>query len=292
MGLFESIRTLTWCQLLASLLFALLSVWHFHDENNLIACLYLVGALLVALFILPRQLINKLIHLRITLVFFTLYTLLALLLLLQQHHLQSQTYLSLHLLYPFLAFALLPFRIGLGYVAVFAISTNLLLMLQLDGAFRAAFLSAFWLVVLLSSLYSLTHYLRQQTIQERLNRDPCTQLLNRQQLLLDLHKELERAQREQTYLGLVCLCQPDDQTFDLTGSHELTTKFAPFEGLYLADAFQICALIPLATTHQLDDRIQQLKTELPHLKICGHRCKPELSPEENLQSTCSVEAVS
>lgn len=290
MGLFESIRTLTWCQLLASSVFLLLASWHFHDESYLTASLYLAGALLVALFILPRQLLAKHIHLRVTLVIFIFYTLLSLLLLLQPEHLRSQIYLSLHLLYPFLAFALLPFRVGLGFVVAYAASANLLLMLQLEGAFRAAFLSAFWLVILLTSIYSFTHYLRQQKIQLQLNRDPQTQLLNRQQLLTDLHKELERAQREQTLLGLICLCQPKGEIFDLNSSHQVAAEFAAFEGLYLAKEHQICALLPLNSTEQLNNRITQLQTTFPHLKICGHRCLEERSTEENLKCLCNLEA--
>lgn len=254
------------------------------------ASLYLAGALLVALFILPHQLINKHTHLRISVFVFTLYTLLSLLLLLESQHLQSQIYLSLHLLYPFLAFALLPFRIGLGFVVIFAASANLLLMLQLEGAFRAAFLTAFWLVILLTSIYSFTHHLRQQKIQDQLNRDPRTQLLNYQQLLADLHKELERAQREQTFLGLICLCQPQGVFFDLSSSNQLAVEFSIFEGLYLAEEHQIFALIPLASTEQLNTRIKQLQTALPHLTIRGHRCMQELSAEENLRSTCAAEA--
>jgi hypothetical protein len=288
MGLFESIRTLTWCQLLASSIFLLLSAWHFHDGSHLTAGLYLAGALLVALFILPRQLITKHTHLQISVIVFTVYTLLSLALLLNSQHLQSQIYLSLHLLYPFLAFALLPFRVGLGFVVAFAASANLLLMLQLEGAFRAAFLSSFWLVILLTSIYSFTHYLRQQKIQDQLNRDPRTQLLNRQQLLTDLHKELERAQREQTFLGLICLCLPQGELFELGSSNQLADEFSAFEGLYLAEEHQICALTPLASAEQLNTRVKQLQTALPHLKICGQLCIQELSAEENLHASCTA----
>ncbi|WP_072326635.1 hypothetical protein [Marinospirillum alkaliphilum] len=274
---------------MACSLFVLLAGWHFHIGWYLAACLYLAGALSLANLLLPRTLFtgksfsSKSINNNHQQAFasgaLALYTLLALLLLVQDLHLDSLTHLSIHLVFPFLAFALLPFRAALFYILIFAVTANLLLMLQLEGTLRAAYLIGFWITVLLSSLYSFTHQLRQQRLQEQLNRDPDTRLYNPEQLLKDLHKELERAQREATGLGLILLQQQNDKQFDLPTAQTVSRCLSSYEGLYSISENRLCALIPLGSAEQLQDRTETLRQNLPDLLIDQHLCSASDNPE-------------
>lgn len=276
MGPFESMRTLTWCQLLACGLFLLLSGWHYSIGYNLMACLYLSGGLVTATFLIPGNKLAKNHHLILSSFLFSIYTLCSLALLLQPQYLNSLTHLSIHLIYPLLAFALLPFRVGLLFVLVFALFTNLVLMLQLEGTLRAAFLIGFWLVILLTTLYSFTHQSWQQKLQDQLNRDPVTQLFNRQQLFADIHKELERAQRENTLLGLISFNLQPPARFDLQTTTELSQLFAPFEELYSAGERQVCALLPLSHADKLAQRVQVIQQQRAQFDISAHLCKNDV----------------
>jgi hypothetical protein len=180
-------------------------------------------------------------------------------------------------------------------VLVFAVSANLLLMLQLEGTLRAAYLIGFWVTVLLSSLYSFAHQLRQQKLQQQLNRDPETRLLNRNQLFKDLHKELERAQREDTQLGLLIMQRLDQGAFDASTAQAITGLLASFEKLYTASSHQLCVLLPMGSAEQLPERCNRLQEQLPQLQLRGHHCpltataeallqqisQPDLSPDQD-----------
>lgn len=290
MGLFESIRTLTWCQLLACSLFTLLAGWHFFQGDYLPALMYFSGSLITALMFFTEQNSTNKNFKILSRVFFSAYTLISLLLLLLTNQQNSLLHLSAQLAYPLLAFSLLSFRTALFYVLIFSVIANLLLMLQLEGTFRAAYLVTFWLVILLSSLHSFAHYIRQEKLQKQLNRDQNTQFLNKRQLLVDLHKEQERAQRETTYLGVVYL--ENDQDFDKRTAAETAKHFAAYESLYSVATDQLVALIPLASPKDLKVREKQLLKQLPELKISLQLSSPEKPPINYLPaSTNKLEAV-
>lgn len=287
MGLIESIRMLTWCQFLACNVFLLLFGWHSIQADYLAASVYLSGSLVTALLLLSEQSWSKTYYLILRRSIFSVYTLLSLLLLLFAHLQTSQLHLSVHLVYPLLAFSLLPFRIALFFVLVFSVLANLLLMLQLDGAFRAAYITTFWLVTLLTSLHSFTQHLRQEKLQKQLNRDARTQLFNLQQLKLDLPKEQARAEREATDLGVIYLI--DDKSFDQNNATKIASHFAPYEGLYLVASNQIIALIPLAEAADLKLREALLLKQLPTLNISAQVSSLEEPTLGHLES-CSKQA--
>ncbi len=160
-------------------------------------------------------------------------------------------------------------------------------MLQLDGAFRAAYITTFWLVTLLTSLHSFTQHLRQEKLQKQLNRDARTQLFNLQQLKLDLPKEQARAEREATDLGVIYLI--DDKSFDQNNATKIASHFAPYEGLYLVASNQIIALIPLAEAADLKLREALLLKQLPTLNISAQVSSLEEPTLGHLES-CSKQA--
>lgn len=265
MGLLESIRSLVWCQFLACGFFLLLFGWHIFQGDDLTALMYFSGSLVITLALLigqnssqnNLQLLSRLV--------FASYTLVCLLLLLVTPHKNSYLHLSLYLAYPLLAFYLLPFRAALLFVIGFSISANLLLMLQLEGTFRAVYIITFWLVTLLTSLNRFAYFSRQEALQKQLSRDPKTQLMNQQQLFIDLQKEQERAQREATFLGVVFITSLDN--FDSDNTKELGCIFAPYEGVYSVAANKLIALMPLAAPKDLQARKNKLSKQLPHLML-------------------------
>lgn len=265
MGLLDSIRSLVWCQLSACSFFVLLFGWHIFQGDDLTALMYLSGSLVIFLALLIGQNSSQNNLQLLSRFVFASYTLVSLLLLLLTPHKNSYLHLSLNLAYPLLAFYLLPFREALLFVIAFSISANLLLMLQLEGTFRAVYIITFWLVTLLTSLNRFAYFTRQETLQKQLSRDPKTQLMNQQQLFIDLQKEQERAQREATFLGVVFISNTDN--FDLDNIKELGCAFAPYESVYSVAANKLVALVPLAAPKDLQTRKNKLSKQLPHLML-------------------------
>ncbi|MDR9468430.1 hypothetical protein [Marinospirillum sp.] len=278
MGLLESIRTLTWCQLLAGSFFALFSAWYFYTGDQLLALVYLSGCLVLLVHLLPDPLLSSDKRQTLTLLAFFLYTLVTLVLLITPEHYLSLTQLSLHLAFPYLAFSLLPFRPALLLVLGFALLANLLAMLHLEGSLRVTFLAALWLVTLMTSVYSFTHQLRQQNLKNRLNRDLHSGLFNRRQLHDDLVKEQQRAQREGTALGLLQLEQEAGQPWTTKQLTELSQCFAPFERIYSLSTQALIVLLPLGDKSQLQVRQEQVGTELPWARIHACNCAPDAQP--------------
>lgn len=273
MGLFESIRTLKWCQLLAGSLFALLFGWHAFQGDHLTALVYLCGLLVTGLLLITEKNLSKSSHSLLSRSLFIAYTFISLLLILFTEEQNTYLNLSLHLIYPLLAFSLLHFKTALIFVLLFSVSANLLLMLQLEGTFRAAYLTTFWLVTLLTSLHSFAHFTRQTALHKRLNRDPSTELLNKSQFLVDLPKEQERAEREATFLAVICLT--DEKDFDLRTANEIADHFASYETLYSVTSQQLIALVPLANPKELKLREQKLKMQLPKLQVRSQLTKSD-----------------
>lgn len=265
MGLLVSIRSLVWCQFLACSFFVLLFGWHIFQGNDLTALMYLGGTMVIILSLLIGQNSTKNNLQLLSYFIFSGYTLISLLLLLIAPQKNIYLHLSLYLAYPLLAFYSLSFKPALFFVIGFSILANLLLMLQLEGTLRAAYIITFWLVTLLTSLNRFAHFTRQETLQKKLNRDPKTQLLNHQQFLLDLQKEQERAQREATFLGVLSLTSKNN--FDFDSVKELTSNFAAYEEIYSLSAFKLVVLIPLANPKDFKLREKKLAKQLPHLTI-------------------------
>lgn len=267
MGLVESIRTLTWCQVLASSLFVLSSAWYFYSGEQLLALVYLAGGLVLLVHRLPTSLLAELQRKTLTFFAFCVYTLASLVLLITPEHYLSLNHLSLHLVFPYLAFILLPFRTALMLVLGFALLANLLAMLHLDGSLRVTFLAALWLVTLMTSIYSFTHQLRQQKLQNLLSRDLNSGFFNRKQLYSDLSKEQQRALREGTALGILKLQPKPGQSWSKKHLSELSQYFAPFERIYNFSGQVLIVLLPLGEESQLQDRQQQLENDLPDVQI-------------------------
>ncbi len=282
MGLIESIRMLTWCQFLACNVFLLLFGWHITQGDYLTALLYLSGSFITILLLFNEQSQSKKYQTILRRGAFTVYTFLSLLLLLTTQLQTSYLLLSLHLAYPLLAFSLLPFRTALFFIIIFSVLANFLLMLQLEGVFRAAYVITFWLAILITSLQSFAQYSRQEKLQKQLNRDPKTQLLNRHQLMLDLHKEQERSQREATHLGIIYLT--NEKKFDQHSAKEIVQLFLLYEGLYSITAHQLIALIPLASPSELKVREKALIQQLPYLNLHSQISTPKISLVDHLQA--------
>jgi len=270
MGLTESIRTLTGCHLLAGCLFALSAGWYLYSADYLLGWVYLSGCLALLVHQLPARFLSTSRRETLTLLAFYTYTLVMLLLLITPEHYLSLNHLSLHLVFPYLAFSLLTFRRALILVMSFALLANLLAMLHLDGELRGIFISALWLVTLMTSIYSFTHQIRQQNLQNRLNRDPTTGFFNLTQLHKDLTQEQQRALREGTQLSLLRLEPKSGLAWSQKQLDELCRCFAPFERLYKHSNQTLVALLPLAAEEQLTPRLQQLRSHLldVHIQPC------------------------
>jgi len=284
MGLVESIRTLTWCQLLAGSFFALSSAWYFYSGEQLLALVYLSGGLVLLIHRLPTSLLAELQRKTLTFLAFCLYSLVSLALLITPEHYLSLNHLSLHLVFPYLAFSLLPFRSALMLVLGFALLANLLAMLHLDGSLRVTFLAALWLVTLMTSIYSFTHQLRQQNLQGLLSRDLNSGFFNRKQLYSDLTKEQQRALREGTALGILKLQPKSGQSWTKKHLGELSQSFAPFERIYSFSAQVLIVLLPLGKESQLYARQQQLEKDLPEVQIESTPCATEVQPANLLDA--------
>ena len=265
MGLFESIRTLTWCQLLACGLFALLFSWYSFQGDFIIALVYFSGFLVMGLLLLSDQNWPKKSYLIFSQVVFMVYTLASLLLILLAESPIYSLHLSLFLAYPLLALSLLSFRVALFFILFFSVAVNFLLMLQLDGVFRAAYLTVFWSITLLTLLHYFSHIAYAEGLKKQLNRDVKTQLLNKNQLVINLYKEQKRAQRELTSLGIIFIVNAD--AFDLCSINEIMHYFSPYEGLYSLSSNQLVALIPLFDTAELNYRENELVKQLPKLSF-------------------------
>lgn len=265
MGLFRFEHILKGCQFLACSIFMLLAVWYFWQGDYLAAAMYASGALATGLLLWALQNpVNN--HLSVLCaVLFFLYTLVALVLLVFTWQQSTLLHLSVYLAYPLLAFSLLPFRPALLFVLSFALFTNQVLMLQLDGLLRAAYLIAFWITLLLTSLHAFAQFKRREDLRRQLHRDPATQLFNQHQLNLDLHKEQQRAQRESTYLGLIYI--QASKPFNLVAATEVVEQLAAYEGLYSVAPDLLVALLPLAHPDLLHKRKEELRHNLPELNF-------------------------
>ena len=285
MGRLESMRTLIGCQSLAGSLFAVLAIGYFHAGLTLLAWIYLCGSLLLLLLFIPTQQLPS--HRRRWLLAstFLLYTLIAILLLASPEYLTSLNTLSLYLAFPVLVFSLLPFRAALLLVLGFALISNLLGMLFLEGTLRASFLTAFWLITLLTTVHSFTHQQRQQDLKAYLSKDPNTGLFNQQLLFTDLHKEVERARRERTQLALLRLEGGQlTQADTLARLQALEQAFAPYERLYQGSDHHLVVLLPLGQATQLDERLEQLADHLSSWRISALVCDLQLSAQGLLQA--------
>ena len=265
MGLFESVRSFVWCQFLACSFFILLFGWYIIHGDELTALIYLSGSMVILLVLLTGQNSSKNNLQLLNRFIFASYTLGSLLLLVLAPQKNNYLHLSLYLVYPLLAFYLLPFKVALLFVIGFAISANLLLMLQLEGTFRAVYIITFWLVTLLTSLNRFAYFTRQEALQKQLNRDPATQLLNQQQLFIDLAKEQERAQREATFLGVIRITSTNN--FNLENIKELSYFFAPYESIYSVATNKLVVLVPLASPKDLQIRRNKFSKQLNHLTL-------------------------
>ncbi|SFC03040.1 hypothetical protein SAMN05660443_1221 [Marinospirillum celere] len=284
MGLLESIRTLTWCQLLASGLFALLSAWYFYSGNQLLALAYLTGLLFISIHLFTKTQLAAKRQTYLGLLAFSAYCLVSLTLLLLPEHYQSLTALSLHLAFPFLAFSLLPFRPALLFVLGFTLVANLLAMIHLDGSFRFTFLTALWLVTLMTSVYSFTHELRQQNLYQLLSRNPETGLFNRKQLAQDLEKEQQRALREGTALAIFELESQESPVWSKKQLQDLLSVFAAYERIYHFSSKKLLILAPIKEQEQLQERSRQLEIDLDDLKLHSYLCPLDALPARILHS--------
>lgn len=290
MGLIESTRILRWCQLFACTLFAMLFGWYSFQGEFLIALVYFSGFFVIGLLRFSDQNCSKKSwpknnwstknrpknsYLILSTAVFSIYTLASLAIILLVGQQGYSLHLSLLLAYPLLALSLLPFRLALFFILFFSVVANLLLMLQLEGAFRAAYLTAFWLVTLLTLLHNFAHSARQEALKQQLNRDIKTQLLNQDQLIFDLKKEQARAQREATFLGVIFIVNKSG--FDLPSANEVASYFSAYEELYSLTANQLVALIPLAASSGLKNREAKLAIQFPNLSVSS-----QLSTEEQL----------
>ena len=270
MGLLESKRILNCCSFLAAAGFALLSAWYFQANNPLLAALYAVGLLLFLVRSLSPNLIRASLQQQFLLVLMLIYTSLSIILLATPTTYLSLIQLSLHFAYPLIAFGLLGFRLAIIFVVGFALAFNLLIMLQLEGTLRAAVLTAFWLITLLSSINSFAHLQRQLKLKHFLSKDPTTGLLNQQQLEIDLNKEIERAKRELTALALVKvrLSDPTNQQSNPLVK-KLQASLAAYERLYYTDDQQLIILLPLGEEQQLTTRLERLRSKNPELPLAA-----------------------
>lgn len=271
MGLTESIRTLTGCHLLAGLIFALSAGWYFYSADALLGWVYLSGSLALLIHRLPASLVTPSRRSLLALLAFLAYTLVMLVLLMSPQHYLSLNHLSLHLVFPYLAFSLLSFRPALLLVMSFALLANLLAMLHLEGELRGIFIAALWLVTLMTSVYSFAQAQRQQSLKKRLNRDPVTGFLNQAQLNKDLPKEQQRAARENTELRLLQLSPKSGQNWTSQQLDEVRASFAPFERLYKASSQTLLVLLPLASETQLAPRLAELHQRLLDWEIKSSR---------------------
>ncbi|WP_114418484.1 GGDEF domain-containing protein [Marinospirillum perlucidum] len=263
---------------MAGCFFALLAGWCVYADKHTLSLIYLSGTLLFLVASLPTSLIKPAHRYRLTLWVFCVYTLVSLALLLTPEHYTSLTFLSLHLAFPFIAFGLLTFHTALFFVLGFALLANLLVMLHLEGSLRLTFLAAIWLMTLLTSIHSFTHHLRQQNLKELLSRDPVTGLFNRKQLINDVKKEQQRAQREATSLGLLKLTTPNNEPWTNKQIQDVSQAFAPFERLYYFSSQRLAVLLPLATDTQLDKRTQELIEVCPDIRVDGSLCALDALP--------------
>lgn len=265
MGLFESIRTLIWCQLFVCALFAFLFSWHSFQGEFLIALMFFSGFLVTSLLLLSNQNWPKKSYLIFSQVIFMVYTFASLLFLLLADQPIASLHLSIFLAYPFLALSLLPFKLALFFILFFSVLVNFLLMVQLEGVFRAAYLTVFWLVNLLTLLYHFSYNAYFEGLKKQLNRDVKTQLLDKSQLLIDLYKEQQRALRESTYLGVIFITNEID--FDLCSVNDVVNCFLPYEGIYSLSPNQLVVLMPLSDNAELKVRESMLVKQLPNLNF-------------------------
>ncbi|NLW03912.1 MAG: hypothetical protein GX029_01585 [Pseudomonadaceae bacterium] len=256
-------------------MFALLFSWYSFQGDFLIALVYFSGFLVTSLLFASDQNWSKKIYSISSQVVFTVYTLASLLLILLIDQQDFSLHLSLLLVYPLLALSLLPFIRAVFFIVVFSVAVNLLLMLQLEGAFRAIYLTTFWLVTLLTTLHRLAHINYREKLKKQLNHDVKTQLLNKNQFLFDLHKEQERAQREAISLGIIYIV--NEKNFDLRTAKEVASYFAAYEGIYSLEKNKLVALLPLAKVKELKEKEDQLAKALPSLSF-----ESQLITEESL----------
>ncbi|MFK7161096.1 hypothetical protein V6U78_08615 [Marinospirillum sp. MEB164] len=275
----ESIRALTWCQVLTCFFFALLAGWHFHIHDLPHASLYFTGMLLVIFFLAFQPEHKGLRWLDFgTHLIFSFYTLISFYLVLQLSEETPLYYLSIHLAYPFLALAFFPYRQGLNYVIGFAVSVNFLLMLEFSGSFRATILLAFWAGTLLATLYGYTHQRRQQEYLQRLRRDPNTKVFNAAQLAQDQLREEQRAAREKTYLLQVKL-QPHTPPLSLAQLQRIQQALLPYEQLYQDQQQQLVLLLPAANEAAAEQRKLSLSTAIQDADLLTlHPPAPTPSP--------------
>ena len=271
MGLSESMRALTACQLLACGFFALLFGWYSFQGGLLRALFYFSGFLVTSLLLLSDQGGSKNVRFFLSRIFFTCYTLASLVFIYFTDQQNSFLHLSLFLAYPLLALSLLPFRVALVFVLFFSATVNWLLMLQLSGVFRAVYLTTFWLVTLLIILNHLAYFNYCEALKKQLNRDLKTQLLNSQQFLFDLNKEQERARREAVYLGIIYI--KSKESFTLKNSNLMAAQFMPYEGVYYLSDDCLAALLPLATIKALKAREKALTAQFPNLTFIAQLAK-------------------
>lgn len=274
MGLVASVRLLKLCQLIAGCLFFYLASLNFIQGEYNAALMFFSGCCVIVNLLKCSPTKPALRTSFLTYIIFTFYSLATLSLLLGGDQ-SSVLHLSAYLAYPFLAFSLLAFKQALTFVLIFALSANLALMVQLDGLVRVTYLCFFWGNVFLTSLNSFTYFRHQENLEHKLNRDPKTLLFNQQQFYLDLHKEQERAKREDTHLGLIYI--QSDEVFNLKLAQALSAQLASYEQSYSLEPHLLVTLIPLAKAENLLARCEELRQSLPELTFTPQLSKSNLT---------------
>lgn len=176
---------------------------------------------------------------------------------------------------PLLAFALLPLQLAIGITLAMVLLAGLAIPLATGLADRHQMVSAFMLTTLLSGLLVFLREYKNRQLAPLRRTDELTQAASREYLSADLHKEIQRSEREGTDMSIIMIGldthlsdrNPDQDIRSILPriGRFLHSQIRDFDTYYRVADLQFLVILPGIATHDAIKRSEIIRNGLGKL---------------------------
>ncbi|AHI28695.1 GGDEF domain-containing protein [Marinobacter similis] len=176
---------------------------------------------------------------------------------------------------PLLAFALLPLQLAMGITLAMMLLAGLTIPLATGLADRHQMVSAFMLTTLLSGLLVFLREYKNRQLAPLRRTDELTQAASREYLSADLHKEIQRSEREGTDMSIIMIGldthlsdrNPDQDIRSILPriGRYLHSQIRDFDTYYRVADLQFLVILPGIATHDAIKRSEIIRNGLGKL---------------------------
>lgn len=181
---------------------------------------------------------------------------------------------------PLVAFALMPLGLALAITLALMLLAGLAIPLATGLADRHQMVSAFMLTILLSGLLVFLREYKNRQLAPLRRTDELTQAASREYLSADLHKEIQRSEREGTDMSIIMIGldthlgdhNPDEDIRSILPriGRYLHSQIRDFDTYYRVADLQFLVILPGIATHEAISRSEIIRKGLGKLLESHH----------------------